>query len=148
MTIVKLQLQDKLKEAQELKVQQSMNTEIISKMKQEFIKLEIDKSSGLEQLQMKVEELKDSRSSLTQLYETQIELLKQRLEQKMPAKEVDYALSISQRDSLVKQLKKEISTLKGSKKKKEVPKKESDHSTQETIDADFESLLAKAQNFN
>jgi len=39
-------------------------------MKQHFIKLEVDKNHGLEQLEAKIEEIKESRHNLSELYET------------------------------------------------------------------------------
>lgn len=64
-------------------------------MKENYIKLEIDKDHRYEQLQTKIDDIKESRESLSELYEGQIEILKQKLNQKTSPKEseLNYQLS-------------------------------------------------------
>ena len=64
-------------------------------MKQHFIKLEVDKNLGFEELSKKIEEIKESRQSLTDLYESQIEMLKGKLDSNLTDKDKDLVIQLS-----------------------------------------------------
>lgn len=56
-------------------------------MKENYIRLEIDKDHRFEQLQAKIDEVKESRDSLSELYEGQIEILRGMLAQQKTEQE-------------------------------------------------------------
>lgn len=116
--MTKVQLNDQVRICEDIKIQLDETCQGMLKMRENYIKLEIDKNHMFEQLNSKIEEIKESRDSLSELYENQLDILKGRLAQKGVEKEADLLYQLSQRDSLIKSLKKEVSIMKAKLKSK------------------------------
>lgn len=146
--MTKMQLNDQLRLCEEIKNQLEMSCQGLIKMKESFIKLEVDKDHRLSLLANQIEEIKESRDGLTDLYETQLEILRKSLLSTHSEKDSELIYQLSQRDSLIQNLKKEVKVLKTKQKSKGASNQTIEDNILENIDEDFDKLLNKARKFN
>ncbi|TNV88004.1 hypothetical protein FGO68_gene12191 [Halteria grandinella] len=95
-------------------------------LQSQLVLTEAQKLHSLDALNMRVNELRDSNSYLSQLYEAQIGELKARLmaEGKRTPQQADAFINLAQREAVIKQLKKELTMTKASLAKSKAKGKE------------------------
>jgi hypothetical protein len=86
----------------------------ISDLQEQQLLLEGRKLRDIEALQLKVEEVSEANSRLSELYENQIQELRVRLmnDKKKNEHQAEQIINLAQRDAVIKQLKKEVTGLK------------------------------------
>ena len=125
-----IQLKEANKAQVDLKNLLAQSEHKLSGMQHELKISELNRHRALEDFTTKIEEIKESQQSLADLYENQLKIIQQKyldLQLQLQAhkepksgqvtkekieKEVDLAFSLSQREAFIKQLKKELQTLK------------------------------------